>query len=296
MALMEELRGWCHGEGLDEMHTVMVLVPVGHEISEIEETLQSVKCLGRVRVRGRKFNKKLDRMMVLCECKGKINTGMTPPEVVTANETWPLITLSECPALKAEAHSPLQDLWGAQHPSSSAESIIRAVGDLLAKIEKNPKEGGCFRRLRTFSGIIPVPSSEEPLESWMDQARMMIEESPCSHQEKRRRIMESLKGPALGLVKAVRTAEPDVTPERLLEAIESAFGTAESGEDLYFAFRLLQQHPGEKLSSFLRRLEQALTKVVRRGGLPGGRVDRARVEQLLRGAVHSDMMLVQLKL
>ena len=39
-----------------------------------------------------------------------------------------------------------------------------------------------------------------------------------------------------------------------------------------------------------------MTKVVRREGLPTGHADRARVEQLLRGAVHSDMMLVQLKL
>lgn len=36
--------------------------------------------------------------------------------------------------------------------------------------------------------------------------------------------------------------------------------------------------------------------MVRRGGLPPGCADRARVEQLLIGAVYSDMMLVQLKL
>lgn len=124
----------------------------------------------------------------------------------------------------------------------------------------------------------------------------MVEESDCSAKEKRRRIMESLKGPALGVVKAVRNTDPEVSPKQCLEAIESAFGSAETGEDLYFAFRLLQQQPKEKLSDFLRRLELSLTRVVQRGGLPPNRADRARVEQLLRGAVHSDIMLVQLKL
>lgn len=124
----------------------------------------------------------------------------------------------------------------------------------------------------------------------------MVEESDCSAKEKRRCIMENLKGPALGVVKAARNADPEVSPAQYLDAIESAFGSAESGEDLYFTFRLLQQRPKEKLSDFLRWLELSLSRVVNRGGLPADRADRARVEQLLRGAVHSDLMLVQLKL
>lgn len=66
--------------------------------------------------------------------------------------------------------------------------------------------------------------------------------------------------------------------------------------DLYFAFRLMQQQPGEKLSDFLRRLERALTKVVQRGGFPVDGKDKARLEQLLRGAIASDLMLIQLRL
>lgn len=98
------------------------------------------------------------------------------------------------------------------------------------------------------------------------------------------------------MIKAVRLSDPDVTPEGCLEALESAFGLAESGDDLYFAFRLLHQQPGEKLSDFLRRLEHALTKVVQRGGIPVNSMDTARVEQLLKGAVDADLMLINLRL
>lgn len=58
----------------------------------------------------------------------------------------------------------------------------------------------------------------------------------------------------------------------------------------------MQQQPSEQLSDFLKRLEKALTKVIQRGGLSIDSANRARVEQLLRGAVASDLMLVNLKL
>lgn len=52
----------------------------------------------------------------------------------------------------------------------------------------------------------------------------------------------------------------------------------------------------EKLSDFLRRLEQLLDRVVQRGGLHADCADKVRLEQLLRGAIASDMMLVNLRL
>lgn len=98
------------------------------------------------------------------------------------------------------------------------------------------------------------------------------------------------------IIQAVRLNDPDASPECYVEALESAFGTPESGEDLYFAFRSLHQQRGEKLSDFLRRLERSLTKVVQKGGLPSHRADRACIDQLLRGAAEFDIMLLQLRL
>ncbi|XP_062372029.1 paraneoplastic antigen Ma1 homolog [Sardina pilchardus] len=303
-ALVKELQAWCRGEGLDEAYSFMVLVPEGLEISQIEETMEVIKVFGRVRVRGRAFNEKLNRLTVLCECKEKVEPSKVPSEVLPIGGTakWKIVVVSDGPVLSESsglsenAPSPLENLLGNVGNGSSAESIIRAVTDLLGKMEKPSGENSSYRRLRLFSGTLPTPTGEESFEHWLEHAHLMVEESDCSAKEKRRRIMESLKGPALAVVKAVRTADRDVSPAQCLEAIESAFGSAETGEDLYFAFRLLQQQPKEKLSDYLRRLELSLTKVVRRGGLPLDGANRARVEQLLRGAVHSDMMLVQLKL
>lgn len=307
--LVDELRGWCRGEMLNEAHALMVIVPEEIDITQIEETLQSVKCLGRVRVRGRMYNSRLDSLTVLCECKEVVDPSKVPPDILPTGGTvaWPIVMATRSPVSPGAPagakqnnsstvgnDSNVQELLGSN--DGSAESIIRAVGDLLSKIEKPVSDSSSYRRLRVFSGTVPTPAGEEPLEHWLEQARLMVEESDCSDKEKRRRIMESLRGPALAIVKAARLTTVDLKPEQCLEAIESAFGSAESGEELYIAFRLMQQKPSEKLSDFLKRLEQSLTKVIQRGGLSIDSANRARVEQLLRGAVSSDLMLVNLKL
>lgn len=256
-----------------------------------------------------------DELMVLCECKEKVTeTQSIPPEVVPVegSKAWPMYTVTESPAatsddfnsklsalLAAEGRTmgDVQALCtGPESAPSSVESIIRAVGDLLDKTGKPLPESGGHRRLCVFSGTVPTPAGEEQFDHWMEQAYLMVEESDCPPKEKRRRIMESLKGQALEVVKAVRLSDPNVTTEKCLEALESAFGLAESGDDLYFSFRLQRQLPGEKLSEFLRRLERCLSKVVQRGGLPASSMDRARVEQLLKGVVDADLMLIQLRL
>ncbi|RXN37556.1 paraneoplastic antigen Ma1-like protein [Labeo rohita] len=134
------------------------------------------------------------------------------------------------------------------------------------------------------------------METWIEQARLMITECECSEKEKRQRIVESLKGPALELIRAVRFSNPEASALQYLEAVESTFGSSDSGEDLYFKFRLLRQSTGQTLSEFLRRIEKMLSKVVERDGLSPGLVDKVRIKQLVRGAVNSDMMLLQLRL
>lgn len=176
-------------------------------------------------------------------------------------------------------------------PTSSPEAVIRTVGELLEKTTKRSGDSTAYKRLRVFSGVVPTPAGEETMENWIEQAKLMIAESDCAEKEKRKRIVESLKGPALEIIKAVRLSNGDASASEYLVALESAFGTSESGEDLYFAFRLLRQNSGEALSEFLRRMEKSLTKVVQRGGLQPAQVDRVRIEQLLRGAVESDLLL-----
>ncbi|KAI5615219.1 hypothetical protein C0J50_8776 [Silurus asotus] len=254
-----ELKGWCRGEALDETRALMVISPDDVSVSDVEDTLQKVKSWGRVRVRGRIFSLQHNNYMVLCECKETVGGESVPSEIVpdTGGEPWPIIRADECTQkdvpgfnqklaglLQAEGKT-LDDLrtffLGEEPASNQTEAILRAVSDLLDKTSKPSSEHVSYRRLRFFSGTLPTPAGEEQFDHWLEQARVMVEECDCSFKEKKRRLMESLRGPALELVKAVRASNPDVSPEDCIEALEHAFGTAETGDDLYFAFRSLQQ-------------------------------------------------------
>lgn len=91
--LVSELKGWCRGEKLDEAHAVMVIIQEDVSTDAIEETMHSVKCLGRVHVRGRIFNLQHNKYHVLCECKEVVKGDMVPPEVfpIQGGGPWPVI-------------------------------------------------------------------------------------------------------------------------------------------------------------------------------------------------------------
>ncbi|XP_026123035.1 paraneoplastic antigen Ma2 [Carassius auratus] len=294
--LQAELAKWCKDAGIDETHALMLLnVPVHTEVAEIEEAMEAVKALGRVRVRDTREGPTSRSLLVLCECKQAIDPKRIPTDVSWGekNEPWSVIVIQtqesasdaatggfteKLAKFLMEEGKSLSDIQAliSPHsaPDSSPESIIRAMGEVFAKTVKLPSDSNAYRRLRTLSAAVPTPVGEENMETWMDQARLMITECDCSEKEKRRRIVESLKGPALDIIRAVRFSDPEASALQYLEALESTFGSSESGEDLYFKFRLMRQGTGEALSEFLRRMEKTLSKVVEREGLSLRLVDK----------------------
>lgn len=294
---MSFLVNWCKGEGLDLKHT-LVVCHVLADVSDdtLEETLNSIKCLGRVKVKGKMFDPKTNGLMVLCACSEVVNIKAIPMDVVpsTGGEPW---TLSVPSTEEEESATPITVPQSKQPTLTTEQQLLKSIGDILERTQRPVvPENTAFRRLRAFSGNVPTPAGEEALDTWLMQAHLMVDECECSIGEKRKRIIESLKGPALEIAEAVRSSDLQATPKDYLEAIERAFGSAVSGEDLYYTFRSLRQNQGERLSDFLRRIEHALTKVVLRGGVAASQRDRVRIEQLLRGAIQSDLMLVQLRL
>lgn len=64
-----------------------------------------------------------------------------------------------------------------------------------------------------FLGVMPTPAGEETLENWLEQAQLKLDECDCSAKEKRKRIVESLKGPAFEIIQAVQCNNADARPE-----------------------------------------------------------------------------------
>lgn len=305
-----DLANWCRGEGLDPSHAILVLgVPEDEEISTVEATLEQIKALGKVRVRGKMFDANNQTLTMLCECREEVDSTKVPLEVISPIEgrKWAIVIAEEetnsdpfteklNKFLRDEGKT-MDDIERLCSPTTSwnsnPESIIRAVGDVL---QPKPNESSSYRRLRTFSGVHPTPPGEDNLDSWLEQAKFMSEEYEWSDKEKRRRIIESLKGPALEIIQAVRLSNPNASHIDYIQALESTFGTSESGEELYFTFRSMHQRQHECLSDFLLRLERTLNKVLQKGGLTVSEANKARLEQLIKGATESDLMILQLNL
>uniref|UniRef100_A0A3Q3J050 Paraneoplastic antigen Ma-like N-terminal domain-containing protein n=1 Tax=Monopterus albus TaxID=43700 RepID=A0A3Q3J050_MONAL len=194
MAVVLTAENWCRGETLDETHAFLTIVPENTEIFTIEETLQTIKCLGRVRVTGRMLTDFADPssgVLVLCECKGDVSKSAVPSEI-SLSLVSPvcfsppsLLTFIYLDFAERKSMADVQALLPDTLPASSpTKSVLCAVGGLLDKTNRSSESGG-YRRLRMFSGMVPTPVGEEQFNHWLEQAYLMGEESEGSPKDKR---------------------------------------------------------------------------------------------------------------
>lgn len=198
-----ELVNWCKGESIDLKHALLLYgVLEGVSRDEIEETARTIKALGKVVVKGKMFNSQLQSLMVLCECREEINPMTIPPEImpISGGSGWKAVYYIEpqpddfegklLTFLQNEGKT-LEDIQGLHthggEVDGNSEAIIRAVGELIVRTNKQP-ESHPYRRLRTFSGVSPTPAGKEALDIWLEQATLLVEEGECSDKEKRRCI------------------------------------------------------------------------------------------------------------
>uniref|UniRef100_A0A672N0F5 CCHC-type domain-containing protein n=1 Tax=Sinocyclocheilus grahami TaxID=75366 RepID=A0A672N0F5_SINGR len=170
-------------------------------------------------------------------------------------------------------------------------ALINAISSLVDKCNATPADAQSYRKLRMFSGVRPTPSGEEEYDAWAEQTTHMLEEWQCSDSIKKQRIVESLKGSAADIIRFLRAQTPNATANDYMQALETAFGTTESSSDLLVKFRQTFQSEGEKLSTYLPRLDKLLHCILRKGGL-----QLANMNQLVRGSTPHDMIAMRIRM
>uniref|UniRef100_A0A8C3PAQ0 Paraneoplastic antigen Ma-like C-terminal domain-containing protein n=1 Tax=Chrysemys picta bellii TaxID=8478 RepID=A0A8C3PAQ0_CHRPI len=259
--LLEDL---CRGARIPVTKAVLVAgFPEKMEPNEIEESLDAAEILGRVK--------------------------QSPPSVPVSLEVDSLA--QKLQTLMVDEKRTREELILALggSPTPAAPSLVgwaKELGNTLKDALRPVYESAPYKRLRSFSGVSPVPPGEEDYETWRDFTVPL----------KRKRVLECLRGLAMRIIRALKDSQPAATVQDYLTALESVYGTTDSSEDLYYRFRHTYQEPHERLSDFIRRLEDLLQQVVRKEGIPTKRIDSARLDQVLRGTRQDGLMLWRLQL
>ncbi len=145
---------------------------------------------------------------------------------------------------------------------------------------------------RPFSGRIPQPSNESDYDTWHCNVKLLLDDPSVFDLQRVRRIMESVLPPATDIVKSL---EPRASPRAYLNMLDSAYGAIEVGDELFSKFMNTLQNDGEKASSYLQRLQVALSKAVRGGGIKSTETNHQLLRQFCRGC-WDDILISELHL
>lgn len=179
-------------------------------------------------------------------------------------------------------------------PCVSPELLAHLLGQAIAHAPQ-PLLPMRYRKLRVFSGsAVPAPE-EEPFEIWLEQATEIVKEWPVAEAEKKRWLMESLRGPALDLMHIVQADNPSISVEECLEAFKQVFGSLESRRTSQVKYLKTYQEEGEKVSAYVLRLETLLRRAVEKRAIPRNIADQVRLEQVMAGASLSEILWCRLR-
>ncbi|XP_047572775.1 paraneoplastic antigen Ma3 [Lutra lutra] len=308
------LQDWCRGEHLNTQRSMLILgIPEDCGEDEFEETLrEALRHLGRYRVIGRMFRREENAQAFLLELAQDIDYSLIPREIPGKGGPWEVVvkprnsdgeflnrlngfleeerrTVSDmnrvlgsdinCPAPRL-AISP--DFW------TWAQTLGAAVQPLLEQV--------LYRELRVFSGnTVSIPGALA-FEAWLEHTTDMLQMWQVPEGEKRRRLMECLRGPALQVISGLRASNAAITVEECLAALQQVFGPVESRKIAHVKFCKAYQEVGEKVSSFVLRLEPLLQRAVEKNAVLRRNVNQARLKQVLSGATLTDKLRDRLKL
>lgn len=311
VALLEE---WCKILSLDEQKSLMVTgIPADCGEPEIQTALQeALTCVRSFRLLGKILQKSDNTSAVLLELPEDTDMSVVPSEVQGKGGVWKVTFKTPNQdtefvqrlnlflekegqtiagmfrALKHEGVSP------ATTPCASPELLAVLVGQAMVQAPR-PLLPVRYSKLKVFSGSTATAPDEEPFEVWLQQATEIAKEWPLPEAEKKKWVMESLRGPALDLMHIVQADNPSISVEGCLEAFKQVFGSLESRRTAQVRYLKTYQQEGEKISAYVLRLETLLRRAVDKRAIPRNIADQVRLEQVMAGADLSNVLWCRLR-
>ncbi|XP_008988306.1 paraneoplastic antigen-like protein 5 [Callithrix jacchus] len=288
------LEDWCKGMDMDPRKALLIVgIPVDCSEAEITDTVKAgLQPLCAYRVVGRMFRREDNAKAVFIELADTVDYTTLPSEIPGRGGSWEVVVKPRNPDdeflsrlnyfLKDEGRRMIDVARALGCGGFPAESL---EAEVLPQVRPPPleplKESMWYRKLKVFSGTAFPSPGEETFEVWLEQVTEIMPIWQVSEMEKRRRLLESLRGPALSIMRMLRANNDSITVEQCLDALKQIFGDK---EDIRTSqFRFLQTCPkiGEKVSAFLLRLEPLLQKAVYRSPMSVRNTDMIRLKHIL---------------
>nr|XP_056702430.1 paraneoplastic antigen Ma1 homolog [Euleptes europaea] len=222
------LEDWCKGKCIDPKKSFLVTrIPEGHNEETVASALQTFEGVKECKVNGIIFRREDNAYAALCELKVSVDTLQIPGEVEIENRAWKLITSSSYLSSSSEVEflkkmtcflekegKTMKDIPGllgitptisTPNIAVSPEVWTQAFGKALENVIHPHPESIPYWKLSLFSGgSVQIPG-EEGFEKWFENASEMLQEWQVSDGEKRRCvIIESLRGPALDVIRTLK--------------------------------------------------------------------------------------------
>ncbi|XP_040121074.1 zinc finger CCHC domain-containing protein 12 [Oryx dammah] len=159
---------------------------------------------------------------------------------------------------------------------SMLRSLERSLGPLMAILAE--------RNLKLFSGRVVPAQGEETFENWLIQVNEVLPDWNMSEEEKLRRLIKTLRGPAREVMLLLQAANPNLSVADFLHAMKLVFGESESSVTAHSKFFNTLQAQGEKASLYVIRLEVQLQNAIQAGIIAQKDANQSRLHQFLLGA------------
>ncbi|XP_028379278.2 paraneoplastic antigen Ma6E [Phyllostomus discolor] len=186
----------------------------------------------------------------------------------------------------------LQDWCSLMGVNARRSLLILGIPDDCEDQEFQETVQAALRHLgRTFSGMEEPGHGDESFESWLDHANdMLYLWRHISERERRRRLVESLGGPALDLVSDLLRENPNITAQDCLAALIQVFGNKDNPMTSRLKFMTCAQRPQETLFAYVMRLEGLLQAAIEKGAIQPRMADQVRARQVLMRARPNEML------
>ncbi|DAA13205.1 TPA: paraneoplastic antigen MA2-like [Bos taurus] len=296
------LRDWCRWMGVNEERSVLLLgIPDDCEDQEFRDAVQAaLGPLGRYRVLGKVFRKDLGSKIALVEFAEYLSRSLIPRQIPGKGGPWIVVCLPQAPDAESQDRpnfpaQPQRRAVVGRVGEARATGDVGGTGEWWLALEPVLENMG-YLELRTFSGMEEPDEGEESFESWLDHANdMLYLWRHVTEMERRRRLVESLGGPALDLLCSLLEEDPNLTAQDCLTALVEAFGSKDPRVTARLKFMMCAQRPQESLFAFVMRLEGLLQLALGKGAVHPAIADQLRARQVLMRARPNNLMQNKLK-